>query len=347
MNRSTTRWMVWIGVVLGMCVACSTTLFSEEPADGGDGATDAQGDTDVRDDVADTDARDDAADTDAPDDLTHIEADGEAADDGFEVSPTCGNGSVEPGEECDDENLTDGDGCESTCLFTCHNSSECVDGNECTSDLCDTGGNGRICSNVFVVEGSACDDGNPCVVGEACNAFGVCTGGTAAPPTTVCRAAVDLCDAQETCGGATTCPTDALEPAGHVCRSRRSGVWCDYEERCTGSSLLCPADIFISEGGPCGRDSTGVCCRGTCIDPGNCCSTDGCRCSGRATEACSTLANRIDCLAHLHCAWDTAMDVCYGLHYCSAYGAGIACTSVGTCADRGMLRSCMSNVCNP
>jgi len=38
-------------------------------------------------------------------------------------APTCGNGNLEPGEECDDGNLVNGDGCSSTCQieqgFTC------------------------------------------------------------------------------------------------------------------------------------------------------------------------------------------------------------------------------------
>ncbi len=31
--------------------------------------------------------------------------------------PVCGNGSLEPGEQCDDSNTTDGDGCDSTCTL--------------------------------------------------------------------------------------------------------------------------------------------------------------------------------------------------------------------------------------
>jgi cysteine-rich repeat protein len=37
--------------------------------------------------------------------------------------PVCGNGVIESGEECDDDNLTVGDGCSATCTvesgFTC------------------------------------------------------------------------------------------------------------------------------------------------------------------------------------------------------------------------------------
>ena len=31
------------------------------------------------------------------------------------TSPVCGNGIIESGEQCDDGNLVDGDGCSSTC----------------------------------------------------------------------------------------------------------------------------------------------------------------------------------------------------------------------------------------
>jgi len=35
----------------------------------------------------------------------------------------CGNGLVEPGEECDDGNTLSGDGCSSTCVSECPRSS--------------------------------------------------------------------------------------------------------------------------------------------------------------------------------------------------------------------------------
>ena len=56
----------------------------------------------------------------------------------------CGNGSVEPNEECDDGNLSDGDGCSSNCtLERCGNGvidvgEECDDGNTNDTDNCYT-----------------------------------------------------------------------------------------------------------------------------------------------------------------------------------------------------------------
>lgn len=57
----------------------------------------------------------------------------------------CGNGVVDQSEECDDGNLTDGDGCDSNCRLTgCGNAvatagEECDDGNTLSGDGCDAG----------------------------------------------------------------------------------------------------------------------------------------------------------------------------------------------------------------
>jgi cysteine-rich repeat protein len=37
----------------------------------------------------------------------------------FFRTPLCGDGSLDPGEECDDGNTADGDRCDSTCKFVC------------------------------------------------------------------------------------------------------------------------------------------------------------------------------------------------------------------------------------
>jgi cysteine-rich repeat protein len=54
----------------------------------------------------------------------------------------CGNGVVEDGEECDDENLFNDDGCSSQCLMECGDGrlsgdEECDDGNRLVDDGCD------------------------------------------------------------------------------------------------------------------------------------------------------------------------------------------------------------------
>lgn len=76
---------------------------------------------------------------------------GEVQDDGFddgpdgEVPATCGNGSVDDGEECDDANAAEDDGCRSDCRFSCHADRDCEDGDPCTIEACRPGGTGRRC----------------------------------------------------------------------------------------------------------------------------------------------------------------------------------------------------------
>ena len=65
-----------------------------------------------------------------------------------EPTPTCGDGTLDAGEQCDDGNNTSGDGCSSTCLIevpepVCGNGvveagEECDDGNSDNSDTCTT-----------------------------------------------------------------------------------------------------------------------------------------------------------------------------------------------------------------
>ncbi|MBV9946150.1 MAG: DUF4215 domain-containing protein, partial [Myxococcales bacterium] len=74
--------------------------------------------------------------------------------------PTCGDGVIQPGEQCDDGNVASGDGCSAYCQiesgYTCPSPGHaCVPIQTC--------GNGRI-------DGSeTCDDGNT-VGGDGCNA---------------------------------------------------------------------------------------------------------------------------------------------------------------------------------
>lgn len=98
---------------------------------------------------------------------------------------TCGDGVQNPGEECDDSNAVDGDGCDSNCTFTaCGNGvttagEQCDDGNLAAGDCC-----AATCQ--YEPNGSTCDDANPCTNLDAC-ATGGCAG--VAAPATSCHAA--------------------------------------------------------------------------------------------------------------------------------------------------------------
>jgi len=85
----------------------------------------------------------------------------------LEPVPPCGNGLLEPGEDCDDANVVSGDGCSSSChLESCgdghlDDGEECDDGNALAGDGCSI--TCRIepgCGNGRLEEGEECDDGN-------------------------------------------------------------------------------------------------------------------------------------------------------------------------------------------
>ena len=87
-------------------------------------------------------------------------------------APTCGDGQLDPGEQCDDGNTMNGDGCEVDCTTspgeTCGDGTvdegeDCDDGNQVNGDGCEN--NCRVtvaatCGDGKVDPGEQCDDGN-------------------------------------------------------------------------------------------------------------------------------------------------------------------------------------------
>jgi cysteine-rich repeat protein len=172
----------------------------------------------------------------------------------------CGNGIVDPGEQCD---LGASNGSSSSC---------------CTA-TCQYRAAGQTCRPA---------DG-------VCDAAETCTGSNASCPadakldtTTTCRPAADVCDVAEVCDGVNnTCPTDAFQPSTTVCRPA-AGV-CDLAEDCTGSSAACPADAKSTA--TC-RPATGVCdAAETCDGVNNNCPADGFQAS---TTVCRPAAGVCD-----------------------------------------------------
>lgn len=100
-----------------------------------------------------------------PDICTEVEADPEAeivVQVGCE--PVCGNGWLERDEECDDGNLTNGDGCSETCTLECGDGvlgdgEDCDDGNRDNGDGCDENCQFE-CGDGVLNPGEECDDGN-------------------------------------------------------------------------------------------------------------------------------------------------------------------------------------------
>ena len=82
---------------------------------------------------------------------------------GDDSSAPCGNGIVEPGEQCDDgaKNGAAGDCCSAGCQFE--------------------------------PTGTSCDDGNACTVGETCNGAGTCGGFTSCRVNSTCNVCGQTC----------------------------------------------------------------------------------------------------------------------------------------------------------
>ncbi|MEO2169838.1 MAG: hypothetical protein ABGY42_17290 [bacterium] len=139
----------------------------------------------------------------------------------------CGDANTEPGEECDDGNLNNGDCCSSSCRF------------EAASTLCR-------------------EAAGPCDLVETCTGTqGSCPADARTPAGTLCRANAGGCDAEEFCdGNATACPTDSFVTTGGICRA--SAGLCDVAEICTGTSAICPVDLFLAPNSSC-RPVVGIC----------------------------------------------------------------------------------------
>jgi cysteine-rich repeat protein len=93
------------------------------------------------------------------------------------VPGVCGDGYLDAGEECDDGNTTDGDGCSATCTRepACGDGyldagEECDDGNTTDGDGCSaTCTHEPLCGDGTVDAGEECDDGNTSD-GDGCSA---------------------------------------------------------------------------------------------------------------------------------------------------------------------------------
>ena len=123
----------------------------------------------------------------------------------------CGNGTPDPGEQCDDgaANGTLASCCSADCHLKADSTACTDDGNPCTADVCD---------GVH----SACEH-------PAGNAG------------TVCRRSEGVCDVEETCDGVhTDCPPNALQPSTLVCGVATGP--CDVAATCSGSDPTCPSN---------------------------------------------------------------------------------------------------------
>jgi cysteine-rich repeat protein len=155
----------------------------------------------------------------------------------------CGNGVIDPLENCEDGNQADGDCCSARCRLDVAGTACTSDGNDCTDDVCNATG---TCTHVPIT--SPCDAGNGCTIGDAC-AGGVCVPGSPAPAGQACNDDLDPCTA-DVCDAAGTC-THVLVPP-RKCRravasrdvARCMATQCDAREEAAACRRRCkPAAI--------------------------------------------------------------------------------------------------------
>ncbi|MBN1769682.1 MAG: DUF1566 domain-containing protein [Deltaproteobacteria bacterium] len=207
--------------------------------------------------------------------------------------------SCEDGTWCNGPETCDGSG---TCLPgtpPCPVAG-CVGGCDESGDVCTPATSGTTCrpatgpcdpaetcngtatgcpADALEADGTACDDGNDCTVGEAC-ATGVCTGG--APPDEVCDGTDNDCDGEtdEVCDSVVPCADDTpCTPTGRVC-NENWGIC--VVRNCTGQPNYRPCEAVTSP-----DRSYDICVAGSCVSPG--CGDATCNAPGPAGAPADTL----------------------------------------------------------
>lgn len=216
------------------------------------------------------------------------------AETAFDTVPprVCGDGQLDPSEQCDDGNNAAGDCCSPSCQFEAAGAPCPNDGQVCTLDQCNAVG---VCTHPAGNSGATCRPiAGACDVAETCNGISpACPSDVVMPSGSGCRAVAGICDVAESCNGVSPlCPSDGFQPSGFPCRAA-AGL-CDAPESCTGMSPSCPGDARVPSGTEC-RAAVGLCdaaeiCDGVAIN----CPADGLLPSGSVCRGAADLCDAVE-----------------------------------------------------
>ncbi|HOX42295.1 MAG TPA: proprotein convertase P-domain-containing protein [Myxococcota bacterium] len=279
----------------------------------------------------------------------------------------CNDGNVCTADSCDtlldtcehDGPAADGLGCDDGAYCTINDACtsgtcvggvplDCADANACTADSCNEVTN--QCVHPVVADGTACNDGAYCSVGETCTA-GACSGSSPRACSDGNPCTVDSCNE-----AGDVCVNDAAAANGQVCDD---GAFCVTGESCLNGAcaggaprncsdlVLCTADVCNEATDTCDHDGSVM--NGTACDDGNFClvnetCTNG-ACGNGTVRACD---DGNSCTAN-NC--NEALDACQnpGLANGSACEDGLFCTLGDTCQGGlcagGPSDPCLADVC--
>lgn len=146
---------------------------------------------------------------------------------------SCGNGIIEPGEDCDDNNITSGDGCSSNCLLVEGSKAVCGNGKIEKGEQCDDGNsaNGDGCSSICLYESNYATSTNSNSLYKDFN----CASSTGATSTIVVDIAGNAVKVKVACmagepGCNNNCLNQGSNPNAPVCGNGKIefGEDCDY-----------------------------------------------------------------------------------------------------------------------